>query len=118
MKVRDFLGINAKEKSSFLFRHKLGCCFDWSISSDCKLRCWHSGSQGPGLAAALATGAEWQCGICRWEQGCVGEARGQLESSSLHDKCVPELPVLVSGPCHNLMVNLPLVDYSFWCPPL
>lgn len=64
-----------------------------------------------------STGAKQPCGV--WvEQGCVGSARGQLESSSLGDKCAPELSVFVCGPCHNLMVNLPLADYSFRCPPL
>lgn len=70
------------------------------------------------LQPVPSTGAKRPCGVCRWEQGCGGKARGQLESSSLGDKCVPELPVFVCDPCHNLMVNLPLVDYSFWCPPL
>lgn len=118
MEVREVLGFNAKEKKSFLIRQKrVVFTGPWAQSA-------HRGA-GTGavqdqasLQPLPSTGAEQPCGGCRWEQGCVGKARGQLESPALGDKCAPELPVCVCGPCHNPMVNLPLVDYSFWCSPL
>lgn len=50
--------------------------------------------RGPYFTAPCAVpgaGAKPPRRICRCEWGCAGKARGQPKSSSLRDKCAPEL---------------------------
>lgn len=103
MEVREVFGFNAKEKIPSHSVPNVAVVFPGPSAQSAH---WGAGT------GALKDQAPLQ----PW--GSAGKARGQLHSSSLADKCAPELPACVCGPCHNLMVNLPVVDYSFWCPQL